>query len=56
MYKDTGFHWANGFAKGLYGEDEGWIVKKFRVQELGFEEEDLERILKLKESPEVEVV
>jgi lipoate-protein ligase B len=56
VYKDTGFHWANGFAKGLYGEDGGWMVKKFKVEGLGFEEEDLERILKLKESPEVEVV
>jgi lipoate-protein ligase B len=56
VYKHTGFHWANGFAKGLYGEDGGWMVKKFRVEELGFEEEDLERILKLRESPEVEVV
>jgi len=56
VYKNTGFHWANGFAKGLYGEDGGQLVKRFKVQELGFEEEDLERILKLGESPEVEVV
>jgi lipoyl(octanoyl) transferase len=56
VYKNTGFHWANGFAKGLYGEDGGGMVKKFKVEELGFEEEDLERILKLKVSPEVEVV
>jgi hypothetical protein len=56
VYKNSGFHWVYGFAEGLYGEGGGQLVKRFRVDELGFEEEDLERILKLKDGPEGEVV
>jgi lipoyl(octanoyl) transferase len=42
-------YWAKGFANGLYGEDKGEKVEEFKLEELGFEDQDLERILKLKE-------
>ena len=55
-YKNTGFHWVYKFAELLCGADGGQLIKRVKVEELGLEEEDLRRVLKLKHESEGEVI